>query len=434
MIRKSLIAVALSMLALAMLGTWQSVHAANDGKTITLAAGHSTVYALVEPVKRVAIGDPAVAELRVIDNSALYVLGRKIGTTNLMIWPRSGATPYSVDLRVTRDVSALQADLNRLFPQETQLRVAANGESIVLGGRLTDPTNATAVLDFAKQFAGTDKVSNLMTGASVPQVLLEVKVAEVSKTLIDRLGAKLNLTSGTSRTITLLGNFLSGSAASLTGVDGTDSVTLDAETRNGLIKILAEPTILALSGEQGEFLAGGKIFIPVAQGSTGGVNGGAITLEEREFGVGVKFLPTVLRDERINLKVSAEVSDISTTGTSISAGGQSTAVLPTITSRKTATTIQLADGQSFAVGGLTKDNVKGTAAALPGLGSLPILGALVRSTDFQNDRSELVFVVTARILREPAPKIPLPTDGFKESTRTERFLGGDLESKRPAPR
>jgi pilus assembly protein CpaC len=128
------------------------------------------------------------------------------------------------------------------------------------------------------------------------------------------------------------------------------------------------------------------------------------------------------------------VSDISTTGTSISAGGQSTAVLPTITSRKTATTIQLADGQSFAVGGLTKDNVKGTAAALPGLGSLPILGALFRSTDFQNDRSELVFVVTARILREPAPNIQLPTDGFKESTRTERFLGGDLESKRPAPR
>ena len=140
------------------------------GQTLALAAGHSTVYALVEPVKRVAIGDPAVAELRVIDNSALYILGRKIGTTNLMIWPRSGATPYSVDLRVTRDVSALQADLNRLFPQETQLRVAANGESIVLGGRLTDPTNATAVLDFAKQFAGTDKVSNLMTGASVPQV------------------------------------------------------------------------------------------------------------------------------------------------------------------------------------------------------------------------------------------------------------------------
>ena len=280
MIRKSLIAVALSMLALAMLGTWQSVHAANDGKTITLAAGHSTVYALVEPVKRVAIGDPAVAELRVIDNSALYVLGRKIGTTNLMIWPRSGATPYSVDLRVTRDVSALQADLTRLFPQETQLRVAANGESLVLGGRITDATNAAAIIDLAKQFAGADKVSNLMTGASVPQVLLEVKVAEVSKTLIDRLGAKLNLTSGTSRTITLLGNFLSGSAASLTGVDGTDSVTLDAETRNGLIKILAEPTILALSGEQGEFLAGGKIFIPVAQGSTGGVNGGAITLEE----------------------------------------------------------------------------------------------------------------------------------------------------------
>ncbi|MFZ9905957.1 MAG: type II and III secretion system protein family protein [Steroidobacteraceae bacterium] len=406
-----------------------------ESPPIVITTGHSTVYALVEPVKRVAIGDPSVAEIRVLDNSALYILGRKIGTTNLMIWPRSGATPLSVDLRVTRDVSALQADIARLFPQETQLRVTANGESIVLGGALVDPTNAIAIVDLAKQFAGADKVSNLMTGASAPQVLLEVKVAEVSKTLIDRLGAKLNLTSGTSRTITLLGSFLSGAAGTVTGVDGTDSATIDAETRNGLIKILAEPTIVALSGEQGEFLAGGKIFIPVAQGSTGGVNGGAITLEEREFGVGVKFLPTVMRDERINLKVSAEVSEISNSGTSISAGGQNTAVLPTITSRKTATTIQLADGQSFAVGGLTKDNVKGTAAALPGLSSLPILGALFRSTDFQNDRSELVFVVTARILRDPAQKIRLPTDGFKESTRTERFLGGDLESQqRPAQR
>jgi len=237
-------------------------------------------------------------------------------------------------------------------------------------------------------------------------VLLEVKVAEVSKTLIDRLGAKLKLSSGSNRTLTLLGDFLTGSAASITAVDGNDLLSLDAERRRGLIKILAEPTIMALSGEQGEFLAGGKLFIPVAQSLAGGASTGAVSLEEREFGVGVKFLPTVLKGNVIRLKVTAEVSEISASGTSVSGGNQGSAVLPTITSRKTSTTIQLSDGQSFAVGGLTKDNLKGSVGAIPGLGSLPILGALFRSTDFQNDRSELVFMVTARIAREPADTKP----------------------------
>lgn len=408
-----------------------NVSAAAD--SLVVPSGHSVVYPLAERPRRVAVADPAVAEVRLLDDATLYILGRKIGSTNLILWSPSGTTPITLDVRVTRDVRALEAELRRLFPQESRVTVAANGDAVVLAGALVDPANAMGIVELAKQFAGADKLSNLLTGSAAPQVLLEVKVAEVSKTLIDRLGAKLSVSAGSSRTITLLGNFLSGSSASLVGVDGADSITLDAETRNGLIKILAEPTIVALSGEQGEFLAGGKIFIPVAQGAVGGVSGGAISLEEREFGVGVKFLPTVLRDDRINLKVSAEVSEISTTGTSISAGNQASAVLPTITSRKTATTIQLMDGQSFAVGGLTKDNVKGTTAALPGLGALPILGALFRSTDFQNDRSELVFVVTARILRAPPPVGPLPTESFRNSTRAERFISGELEGQRSEP-
>jgi pilus assembly protein CpaC len=381
--------------------------AAAGGTTdIVLAAGRSVLHTPAAPFRRVAIADPDVAEIRVMENSAIYILGRKIGTTNLLVWPRGDGEPSMVVLRITRDVSALQSDLARLFAQETQVVVSANGDSVVLSGTLADPGNGAAILDLARQFAGADKVSNLLAGGNAPQVLLEVKVAEVSKTLIDRLGAKLKLSSGSNRTLTLLGDFLSGSAASVTAIDGTDLLSLDAERRRGLIKILAEPTIMALSGEQGEFLAGGKLFIPVAQSLTGGASSGAVTLEEREFGVGVKFLPTVIKGNVIRLKVTAEVSEISTTGTTVSSGNQTNAVLPTIISRKTSTTIQLADGQSFAVGGLTKDNLKGSVGAIPGLGSLPILGALFRSTDFQNDRSELVFMVTARIARDPADAEP----------------------------
>lgn len=254
--------------------------AAAGGTTdIVLAAGRSVLHTPAAPFRRVAIADPDVAEIRVMENSAIYILGRKIGTTNLLVWPRGDGEPSMVVLRITRDVAALQSDLARLFAQETQVVVSANGDSVVLSGTLADPGNGAAILDLARQLAGADKVSNLLAGGNAPQVLLEVKVAEVSKTLIDRLGAKLKLSSGSNRTLTLLGDFLSGSAASVTAIDGTDLLSLDAERRRGLIKILAEPTIMALSGEQGEFLAGGKLFIPVAQSLTGGASSGAVTAE-----------------------------------------------------------------------------------------------------------------------------------------------------------
>jgi pilus assembly protein CpaC len=265
-----------------------------------------------------------------------------------------------------------------------------------------------------------------LANGAAPQVQLDVKVAEISKTLIDRIGARVNLVSDGNRSIALLSNLLSGSNTNISTASGNDSFSLDLEERKGLIKILAEPSILALSGEQGEFLAGGKIFIPVAQSSSSGTTPGFFSLEEREFGVGVKFIPNVLPDGRINLKLTAEVSEVLSSGTLIGNNGVTSSVLPTITSRKTATTIQLNDGQSFAVGGLTKDNVKGTSAALPGLGDLPLLGALFRSTDFQNDRSELVFLVTARLVKNPLP-VTLPTDTLDLTSRGERILSGEFD-------
>jgi pilus assembly protein CpaC len=174
-----------------------------------------------------------------------------------------------------------------------------------------------------------------------------------------------------------------------------------------------------MSGQEGAFLAGGKIYIPVPQ--AGGLFGSTITLEEKEFGVGLRFTPTVLEGGRINLKVSPEVSEL---GKNVTVGSQT---IPSITTRRASTTVQLNDGQSFAIGGLIKSNVTEAIAAFPGLGEIPILGALFRSSDFQNERTELLFIITPRLVKPLPPNYALPTDGFIEPTRAEFFLGGKLE-------
>ncbi len=270
----------------------------------------------------------------------------------------------------------------------------------------------------------------MLSVGSAQQVMLEVKIAEVSKSLVDKLGVGISgsPTSG-SWTWGVVSNFLSGTlGGNLSAVRATGStVAVEAQKKDGLIKILAEPNIMAISGQEGSFLAGGKILIPVAQDATGTSN--RITLEEKEFGVGIKFTPTVLAGGRINLQVAPEVSELSREGVGISATGASNrAILPLITTRRASTTVQLMDGQSFAIGGLIKNNTTANITAFPILGEIPIIGALFRSTDFQKDRTELVFVVTPRLVKPLAVAYRLPTDGMNDPSRKELFIDGQLES------
>ncbi|MNS71614.1 Type II secretion system protein D precursor [compost metagenome] len=233
-------------------------------------------------------------------------------------------------------------------------------------------------------------------------------------------------------TYSLLSNLLSNNPSGLSGSNSNNFFNLDAQKRDGLIKVLAEPNIMAISGQEASFLAGGKIFIPVNQTNTGGVS--TITLEEKEYGVAVKFTPTVLEGGRINLKVAPEVSDLNKDGIGITATGISaTAILPSFTTRRATTTVQLFDGQSFAIGGLIKNNVTSNIKALPGLGEVPVLGALFRSTDFQTDRSELVFIITPHLVKPLPPDYKLPTDGYIQPTRGDMFMQGKMEGSAPAP-
>jgi pilus assembly protein CpaC len=389
---------------------------------VNATVGKSTLLKLPAPAARISVGNPAVADVILLNPREIYLLGKTVGSTNVVLWSKSGQSTV-VDVVVGMDTSMLQAKLQQLLPGEKNIKVNVAADSLVLTGTVTDAVKADRAMSLAEAYAGK-KVVNMLQTAAPQQVMLEVKIAEVSKTLLDKLG--MNLTADAMRgswTYTLLSDFLSGGAGVLSAAKGGDILTIDAEKRDDLVKILAEPTIMAMSGQEGSFLAGGKIYIPVPQSGAGGTT---FTLEEKEFGIGLKFTPTVLEGGLINLVVTPEVSEVSTTGISISIG-TTTSLLPSITTRRASTTVQLHDGQTFAIGGLIKNNITETVNAFPGLGEIPILGALFRSSEFQNNRTELMFVVTPRLVKPLPPNYRLPTDAFIEPTRSEFFLEGKLE-------
>jgi pilus assembly protein CpaC len=227
----------------------------------------------------------------------------------------------------------------------------------------------------------------------------------------------------------LLSNFLTGTAhgSLAAGKANGNGFSFAPDKQDSLVRVLAEPNVMAISGQEGSFLAGGKFYVPVAQDNN------RVTLEEKEFGVGLRFTPTVLSGGRINLRVAPEVSELSREGIGLTANGiAGTAILPVVTTRRASTTVQLYDGQSFAIGGLIKNNLVTSLKGLPVVGEVPVLGALFRSTDFQQDRTELVFVITAHLVKPlQGPGYALPTDKVGVPSRAALMLGGRLEG--PAP-
>jgi pilus assembly protein CpaC len=272
------------------------------------------------------------------------------------------------------------------------------------------------------------RVFNQLRVAEAQQVMLEVTIAEVSKTLMDKLGASFSAAGRNGNwAFNVLSNLGGSGAGLLSAIKSTNGtgVQIDAQKDDGLVKVLAEPNIVAISGQEASFLAGGKIFIPTARSNENGFT--TVTLTEKEYGVGLKFTPTVLEGGRIHLKVAPEVSEVSQTGTPFTTIGGQTAILPSFTTRKAETSVQLMDGQSFAIAGLIKNNLKEAVNRIPGLGEVPIVGALFRSSEFQGDRSELLFVITPRLVKPLDQNYILPTDGFVPPSRGEFLFGSQLE-------
>jgi pilus assembly protein CpaC len=428
--------------------------------SLQLQLGKSTLMRMPEAVQARSVGNPAVLQAMLVAPDTLYVVGVDIGSSNMIVQGRSGLCNV-VEVVVGIDPGGLQQSLAALMPEEKNVQVSAAGDTLVISGTVSDAPTAARVLDLAAAFvrrpaqaldaggpgagkAGANananapasnaspatqaaqasaRIVNFLNIGAPQQVMLEVKIAEVSKSLLDQLEAGVTVNfGGGSWASTLSSNFVSGTLKSLLSIGNRGKIAADRQ--DALVRILAEPTVMAISGQEGSFLAGGRIFVPVGQDNN------KVTLEEKEFGVGLRFTPTVLAGGRINLRVAPEVSEISREGIGISVQGFSgTSVLPLITTRRASTTVELYDGQSFAIGGLIKNSQSTSINGLPILGELPVLGALFRSTDFQQDRTELLFVVTPHLVQPLPANYKLPTDSVTTPSRARLFLGGRMEGE-----
>ncbi|MGF6900179.1 type II and III secretion system protein family protein [Paraburkholderia sp. GAS348] len=444
-----------------------------EHSSVTIPVGKSAMVDVREPVRSRTVGNPSIVQAMLVSPQTLYLLGSDVGTTNMIVQGRSGSCTI-IDVSVGADPGGLQQTLAALMPEETGIQVKTAADTLVLTGTVTDAVKAERVMELARAFvarpttalqggapmgsgplpigtppramgapapslggANGERIINMMRVAAPQQVMLEVKVAEVSKTLIDQLGVAANIQGGIgSWSFGLLANYLSGGLSALTASKANNrplNLAVDAQKTDQLVKILAEPNLMAISGQEASFLAGGKVYIPVPQSN--GSGGTTIVLQEEQYGVGLTFTPTVLEGGRINLKVSPEVSELSSTGVVVSAGNSNTTtILPLITTRRASTTLQVFDGQSFAIGGLLKSNVTGSIKGLPGAAELPVLGALFRSTSYEQDKTELVFVVTPRLAKPLPQHYPMPTDGFSDASEANVYLTGHMEgTKRAAP-
>ncbi|WP_175033331.1 type II and III secretion system protein family protein, partial [Burkholderia lata] len=423
------------------------VGAVRESTSVSVPLGKSLLVPMPEPVRNRTIGNPAVAQATMVSPQTLYILGLSVGTTNMIVQGRSGACRV-IDVAVGADAGGLQASLQQLMPNERDIRVTTAAGTIVLSGTVSSSQAAQQAVQIAHAYgdsagagdpaaAGGKQsgggVLNMLAVTSPQQVMLEVKVAEVSKTLMNQMGSALNIQGGFgSWSGALVSNLLAGVASGVAFSKSNNkpfNLAADAQNTDNLVKILAEPNLVTISGQEATFLAGGKIFIPIPQSSGNGTS--TITLQEEEFGVALKFTPTVLANGRISLKVAPEVSELSQTGVTLSAtniGG--TSILPLITTRRASTTVQMSDGESFAIGGLIKDNVTGALKAIPGVGEVPVLGALFRSTSFQQDRTELIFLITPHLVKPlQTADVPLPTDSFSKPNEADVYATGNMEGR-----
>ena len=403
------------------------------------------------PFTDLLVGNEEIADVLPLTNRTIYVLGKSLGSTSLSIYGPGKRLIAIVDLMVTYDVQGLKSRLFDLFPEE-EIEVRGVNDSVILSGTVSSSAKLTQALAVSDRYA-PGRVTNLLSVNGSQQVLLAVRFVEMKRSLRKELGLNTSLlfdsgttvaagalsgpnsTAGVSTTInpntsdiTLSGDaplgFLAGAAALSTG-NFALALDLDALEKKGLLKTLAEPNLIALSGDTASFLAGGEFPVPVAQASDTPGGAATITVEFKPFGVSLSFTPTVIGKDLINLVVSPEVSAIDLT-TSVEVSGFN---IPGVTTRRATTTVELRDGQSFAIAGLIQSDFTDTINQVPGLGDVPIIGALARSSEFNRQETELVIIVTPYLVKPaPAGALITPADNFVPPSDTDIFMFGRVEA------
>ncbi len=425
--------------ALAVRGAAQAAGPAVHRETVKL--NHSRLIKLPQPVGRVSVGRPEVADVVVITPQQLYLNARQVGSTNVSLWDRSDRLLTVFEVQVVRDLTRLKERLYQILPSEP-VEVRELEGAVVLSGSVSTLEAKKQAEALAQVFAPKRFTSLLEVGGN-QQVEIQVRFAEVSRRVTKRMNINLAILNPLTGDFlfTLLGNLIKPKDTAGSEIVLSDKVTLmggfkdgnarfmgflDILKENGLAKILAEPNLVAASGQKADFLAGGEFPIPVPQREN-------ITIEFKKFGVQLAFTPEIRPGGRIRLTVAPEVSDLDFTTAVVVQGF----TVPGLITRRAKTQLELADGQSFAMAGLFRDDLSQAVAKFPVLGDLPILGALFRSTEFKKKKTELLIVVTPRIVRpgsgEPAPA---PAGIFHEPDDFSLFLLGKMaypRRLRPGP-
>ncbi|MGF1719971.1 type II and III secretion system protein family protein [Vibrio kyushuensis] len=425
------------------------------GKIVKVPHHKSTHVNLSAKAKRVSLGDPEVLDIVMLKSDELFLIGKKLGSTNLMAWDSKGQLIESIDIEVTHDLNSLKAKLFEFLPDEN-VKVHSAQNRLILSGQISSQEKMNVALRVAETYAvgqEADKakeslsetvkktgVINLMSIGGAQQVMLEVTVAEVQRSLVRKFDANFHFFQSSGSEFgwgaASVGSGLIGSPATpifgipgssdygLLGsfVDGNTLFTfaLDIAKQTGAAKVLAEPNLTALSGARAEFLAGGEFPIPVPDED-------GITIEYKEYGVGLKFIPTVLSDKKINLNLAVDVSEIANASSLTLSPGETngTYVIPPITRRSASSTLELADGQTIGIAGLLSENVRDVATKMPGFGDIPVLGQLFNSQEYVSGETELVILVTPRLAKPlDRNRISLPTDAFVEPNDVKYYLLG----------
>ncbi|MEO8325076.1 MAG: type II and III secretion system protein family protein [Nitrospirota bacterium] len=432
--------------------TTQAVHL-NEPQSLRLTVGESKIVERETAFKRASVANPKVADQIVLSTKQIYLTGLEVGTTTLTLWGQDGEVSNVFQVRVSPDVTRLKEQLHTMLPHEPDLQVMNSHDHISLTGNVSNMESLAKALTLAEPYA-PNKIINLVQVGGVQQVMMEVKVAEMQRGLMKRLGVNFQRQQKNHRdfSIGLINKLSTIDSVKPIGVPQSSQTTtlefpsvrtlasnlilgfgigddlwtlfLDMLKEHSLSKTLAEPTLIAESGQAAEFLVGGEYPVPIPQQL------GQVTIKYKEFGVGLKFTPTVLSEGRISVIVNPEVSELDFAN-GVQLNGFN---VPALTTRRVKTVVELGDGQSFAIAGLLQDNIKETVSKYPFLGDIPILGVLFRSTSFQKNETELIVIVTPHLVKPlDMVKQTLPTDHYLEPNDFELMLMGYVEGVFPEP-
>ncbi len=405
-------------------------------QALNLPTGKSAIIELPVDVRDVLVTNPGVADAMLRSPRRIFILGLKSGTTDAVFFDAAGRRILALDIRVDQDPTAVAQTINRIVPG-ARVQVDSMNESLILSGQVANLADADKAMQIARAaLANPDRAINMMSVAGKDQVMLKVRIVEMQRNVIKQLGVNMNAVLGelgstqfllgTTSSFAINGALLGGGVAQVREIGGKyqGDATLKAFERVGLVRTLAEPTLSAVSGESARFLAGGEFPIPVAQD-----NNGSISVEFKPFGVGLGFTPVVLSSGRIALKLSTEVSELTSQGAfSIGTPGTGTTLtVPALTVRRAETAVELPSGGSMMIAGLLQEKTKQNIDSLPGMTTLPVLGALFRSRDYLAGESELVILVTPYIVDATDPKrLQTPVDGLRIADDPSTVLMGSL--------